>query len=45
VLSILNKVSAKLSQKAILAMNVATQTNKQNPAKVAGAFLKANGLK
>ena len=29
---------------AILAMNKATQTNKQNPAAVAKAFLKANGL-
>jgi osmoprotectant transport system substrate-binding protein len=45
VVSVLNAVSAKLTTKAILAMNVATQLNKQNPAKVAGAFLKANGLK
>ena len=45
VVSILNKVSAKLTTKAILAMNVATQLNKQSPAKVAGQFLKANGLK
>jgi osmoprotectant transport system substrate-binding protein len=44
VLGVLNAVSAKLSQAAILAMNKATQTNKQNPATVAKAFLKANGL-
>lgn len=43
--STVNAVSAKLTTPAILAMNVATQLNKQNPAKVAGAFLKANGLK
>jgi len=45
VLSVLNAVSAKLTTPAILAMNKATQINKQSPAKVAGAFLKANGLK
>src|SRR5712691_1956434 len=45
VLSILNKVSSKLSQAAILAMNKATQLNKQSPAKVADKFLRANGLK
>ena len=44
VLSTLNAVSAKLTLPAILAMNKATQTNKQNPAKVAKQFLKANGL-
>jgi osmoprotectant transport system substrate-binding protein len=44
VVGILNAVSAKLTQAAILAMNKATQTNKQDPAKVAAAFLKANGL-
>jgi osmoprotectant transport system substrate-binding protein len=44
VLSVLNAVSAKLTLPAILAMNKATQTNKQNPAAVAKAFLKANGL-
>ena len=44
VLAVLNAVSAKLTTPAILAMNKATQTNKQNPAKVAGQFLKANGL-
>ena len=44
VLKVLNAVSAKLTQAAILAMNKATQTNKQNPADVAKAFLKANGL-
>jgi osmoprotectant transport system substrate-binding protein len=44
VLKVLNSVSAKLTQPAILAMNKATQTNKQNPATVAKQFLKANGL-
>jgi osmoprotectant transport system substrate-binding protein len=44
VLGILNAVSVKLTQQAILAMNKATQTNKQNPAKVAKQFLQANGL-
>jgi osmoprotectant transport system substrate-binding protein len=44
VVGILNAVSAKLTQAAILAMNKATQVNKQDPAKVALAFLKANGL-
>ena len=45
VMQILNAVSAKLTQPAILAMNKATQINKQSPASVAGKFLKANGLK
>jgi osmoprotectant transport system substrate-binding protein len=44
VLAVLNAVSAKLSQQAIVAMNVATQLNKKTPAVVAKAFLKANGL-
>jgi osmoprotectant transport system substrate-binding protein len=44
VLGILNRVSARLSQQAIVAMNVATQLNKKTPASVAKAFLKANGL-
>jgi osmoprotectant transport system substrate-binding protein len=44
VVSILNAVSAKLTLKAILAMNKATQLNKQNPADVAKKFLAANGL-
>ena len=39
-----NAVSAKLTTAAILAMNKATQLDKQSPAKVAGQFLKANGL-
>ena len=42
--SVVNGVSAKLSQKAILAMNAAVVNNKQTPKKVAAAFLKANGL-
>lgn len=45
VLSVLNAVSAKLTLPAILAMNKATQLNKQSPASVAATFLKANGLK
>src|SRR5712692_5455441 len=44
VMGIINAVSAKLSQAAILAMNKATQLNKQNPADVASKFLAANGL-
>ncbi len=44
VVSILNAVSAKLTLPAILAMNKATQLNKQNPADVAKKFLQANGL-
>jgi osmoprotectant transport system substrate-binding protein len=44
VVSVLNAVSAKLTLRAILAMNKATQLNKQNPADVAKKFLVANGL-
>jgi len=40
----INNVSAKLSQNAIVAMNKAVIIDKQDPAKVAAAFLKANGL-
>ena len=43
--STVNAVSAKLTTAAILAMNKATQLDKQSPAKVAGQFLAANGLK
>jgi osmoprotectant transport system substrate-binding protein len=39
-----NAVSAKLTLPAIVAMNKAVIVNKQDPAKVASAFLKANGL-
>ncbi len=39
-----NAVSAKLTLNAIVAMNKAVEVNKQDPAKVAAAFLKANGL-
>jgi len=39
-----NAVSAKLTQNAIVAMNKAVIVDKQSAAKVAGAFLKANGL-
>jgi osmoprotectant transport system substrate-binding protein len=45
VVSIINKVSAKLTLPAILAMNQATQLNKQSPKSVADKFLRANGLK
>ncbi len=42
--STINKVSALLTQKAIIALNSAVEVDKQNPANVAKAFLKANGL-
>ncbi len=42
--STINAVSAKLTQKAILAMNSAVVNNKQTPKAVASTFLKANGL-
>src|SRR5205823_14206812 len=42
--STVNAVSAKLSQDAIVAMNKAVIVDKQSPAAVAKAFLKANGL-
>jgi osmoprotectant transport system substrate-binding protein len=42
--STMNAVTAKLTQKAILAMNSAVVNNKQTPKAVASAFLKANGL-
>ena len=45
VVSTINAVSAKLTTPAILAMNKATQLNKQSPASVADKFLRANGLK
>jgi osmoprotectant transport system substrate-binding protein len=44
VMRILDAVSAKLTLPAILAMNKATQLNKQSPKDVAAKFLKANGL-
>jgi osmoprotectant transport system substrate-binding protein len=43
--STVNGVSAKLTQDAIVAMNKAVIVDKQSAATVAGAFLKANGLK
>ena len=43
--STLNKVTALLSLKAMIAMNKAVAIDKKSPAKVADAFLKANGLK
>jgi osmoprotectant transport system substrate-binding protein len=43
--STVNAVSAKLTQNAIVAMNKAVIVDKQSAAKVAGQFLKANGLK
>ena len=45
VMQILDAVSAKLTLPAILAMNKATQINKQSPKDVADKFLRANGLK
>jgi osmoprotectant transport system substrate-binding protein len=42
--STLNKVSSLLTVRAIAAMNKAVIVDKKSPAKVAGAFLKANGL-
>jgi osmoprotectant transport system substrate-binding protein len=42
--STVNAVSAKLTQNAIVAMNKAVSVDKQSPASVAQAFLKANGL-
>lgn len=41
---VVNGVSAKLSQRAIIAMNKAVIIDKKSPASVARAFLKANGL-
>jgi osmoprotectant transport system substrate-binding protein len=40
-----NAVSAKLSQRAMIAMNKAVAIDKKSPAAVAGAFLAANKLK
>jgi osmoprotectant transport system substrate-binding protein len=40
----LNAVSAKLTTKAMIAMNTAVIVNKKSPKAVAAAFLKANGL-
>jgi osmoprotectant transport system substrate-binding protein len=40
-----NAVTAKLTTKAMIAMNKAVAVDKQSPASVAGAFLKANHLK
>lgn len=41
----LNAVSAKVTTDALQKMKAAVALNKQDPAAVAGAFLKANGLK
>jgi osmoprotectant transport system substrate-binding protein len=41
---IVNAVSSKLTLTAIVGMNSAVILNKQDPARVASAFLKANGL-
>ena len=40
----LNAVSAKLTTKAMIAMNTAVIVNKKSAKSVAAAFLKANGL-
>jgi len=45
VLPTLNRVSALLTNKAMIAMNKAVVLDRKTPAKVAGAFLQANGLK
>ena len=42
---VVNAVSAKLTLKAMQAMNKAVAVDKRTPAAVASAFLKANGLK
>jgi osmoprotectant transport system substrate-binding protein len=42
--NVVNAVSAKLTAPAMRAMNKAVAIDKQSPAAVAGAFLKANGL-
>jgi len=42
--STINKVSALLTQKVIIALNSAVEVSQENPATVAKAFLKANGL-
>jgi osmoprotectant transport system substrate-binding protein len=42
--STVNAVSAKLTLPAIIAMDTAVEVNKESPASVAKAFLKANGL-
>jgi osmoprotectant transport system substrate-binding protein len=42
--SAVNAVSAKLTNKAMIAMNKAVAVDKKTPAAVAKAFLKANGL-
>lgn len=42
--STINKVSALLTQKAIIVLNSAVEVNKESAAKVAAAFLKANHL-
>lgn len=41
----INAVSSKLSLEAMRTMNSAVDVDKQDPKEVAGAFLKANGLK
>jgi len=43
--STVNAVSATLTLPAIVAMNKAVEVDKQSPASVASAFLKANHLK
>ena len=45
VLPTLNRVSALLTLRAMIAMNKAVALDKKTPAKVAAAFLKANGLR
>jgi osmoprotectant transport system substrate-binding protein len=42
--NVVNEVSSKLTQTAIVALNRAVEVNKQSPAAVAQSFLQANGL-
>ena len=44
-MAVVNKVNALLTEPAIRSMNSAVQTEKKQPAEVAGAFLAANNLK
>ena len=44
VMSVVNKINAQLTTPAIIAMNKAVAIDKQQPATVAAAFLKANNL-
>jgi osmoprotectant transport system substrate-binding protein len=45
VASVLNRVSAKLTTEALIAMNRKHDVNKRDPAQIAGDWLKSNGFK